>query len=110
MANGDLVIKNGKRTDQRMHKLEIAMTFFIGCEDQIEEEARNVASSSTTPAPLQDEEMTLRIQQDDKVHTFLEGMGLWPLAWREATQALFQMVKRSKGTAAFEGSLLQVAY
>ena len=80
MANGDLVIKNGKRTDQRMHKLEIAMTFFIGCEDQMKKEARNATSSSTTSAPLQDEEMTLRIQQDDKVHTFLEGMGLRPLA------------------------------
>ena len=80
MANGDLVIKNGKRTDQRMHKLEIAMTFFIGCEDQMEEEARNAANSSITPAPLQDEEMTFRIQQDDKVHIFLEGMGLRPLA------------------------------
>ena len=56
------------------------MTFFIGCEDQMEEEARNAANSSITPAPLQDEEMTFRIQQDDKVHTFLEGMGLRPLA------------------------------
>ena len=62
VANGDLVIKNGKRTDQRMHKPEITMTFFIGCEDQMEEEAGNVASGSTTPAPLQDEEMMLRIQ------------------------------------------------
>ena len=67
---------------------KVAMTFFIGCEDQMEEEARNAANSSITPAPLQDEEMTFRIQQDDKVHTFLEGMGLRPLAWREATQAL----------------------
>ena len=80
VTNGDLVIKNGKRTDQRLHKPEIAMTFFIGCEDQMEEEAGNAASSSIALAPLQDEEMMLRIQQDDKVHTFLEGMGLRPLA------------------------------
>nr|POF20749.1 hypothetical protein CFP56_65277 [Quercus suber] len=33
-----------------------------------------------TPVPLQDEEMTLRIQQDDEVHAFLEGIGLRPLA------------------------------
>ena len=46
----------------------------------MKKEARNATSSSTTPAPLQDEEMTFRIQQDDKVHTFLEGMGLRPLA------------------------------
>ena len=37
----------------------------------MEEEAGNVASNSAIPPPLQDEEMTLRIQQDDKVHIFL---------------------------------------
>ena len=34
---------------------------FIGCEDLMEEEARNTASNNAIPAPLQDEEMTLRI-------------------------------------------------
>lgn len=37
VAKCDLFIKNGKRTDQRMHKPEVAMTFFIGCEDPMEE-------------------------------------------------------------------------
>ena len=37
---------------------------------------------------LQDEEMTLRIQWDDKVHSFLKGIGLRPLARKEAAQAL----------------------
>nr|POE54710.1 hypothetical protein CFP56_27787 [Quercus suber]POF20750.1 hypothetical protein CFP56_65278 [Quercus suber] len=44
------------------------------------EEVENIASSSAAPVPLQDEEMTLRIQQVDKVCAFLEGMGLRPLA------------------------------
>ena len=52
VENGDLVIKNGKHIDQKMHRHEIAMTFFIGCEDLMEEEAGNVASCSTAPAPL----------------------------------------------------------
>ena len=60
VAKGDLVIKNGKRADQRMHKPEVAMTF-IGCEDLMEEEVENIASSSAAPTPLRDEEMTLRI-------------------------------------------------
>ena len=30
VAKGDLVIKNGKRVDQKMHILEIAMKSFIG--------------------------------------------------------------------------------
>lgn len=42
-----------------MHKPEVTMTFFIGCEDPKEKEAENIASSSATPEPLQDEEMTL---------------------------------------------------
>ena len=61
VAKGDLVIKNGKHTDQMMHRPEIVMIFFIGCEDLMEEEVGNVASSSAAPTPLQDEEMTLRI-------------------------------------------------
>nr|POE50900.1 hypothetical protein CFP56_31905 [Quercus suber] len=87
-AKGDLVIKNGKRTDKRMHRPEVAMTFFIGCEDPMEEEAGSVASSSFAPPPLQDEKMALRIQQDDKVHSFLEGIGLRPFVRKEAAQAL----------------------
>ena len=62
VAKGDLVIKNGKRKNQRMHRPEVEMTFFIGCEDPMEEKAGSVASSSVAPLPLQDEEMTLRIQ------------------------------------------------
>jgi len=62
VTKGDLVIKNGKHADQRMHRPEVAMTFFIGCEDLMEEEAKNIASSNVTLAPLQDEEMTLQIQ------------------------------------------------
>lgn len=55
VANGDMVIKNGKRVDQRMHRPEVAMTFFIGCKDPMEEEVENIASSSATPTPLQDD-------------------------------------------------------
>lgn len=106
MANGDLVIKNGKHADQRMHMPKIAMTFFLGCKDPMEEEARNTASSSSAPPLMQDEEMALRVQQDDKVHSFLEGIGLRPLARREAAQALSLVVERSHGVAASEGSLL----
>ena len=62
VAKGDLVIKNGKRKNQRMHRPKVAMTFFIGCEDPMEEKTRSVASSSAAPLLLQDEEMTLRIQ------------------------------------------------
>ena len=109
VAKGDLVIKNGKRADQRMHKPEVAMTF-IGCEDLMEEEVKNIASSSAAPMPLQDEEMTLTILQNDKFHAFLEGMGLRPLARREATLALTQVVEMSWGTTTSEGSVLQVAY
>nr|POE70714.1 hypothetical protein CFP56_49104 [Quercus suber] len=79
---------------------------FIGCEDLMEEEAGNAASNSAIPVPLQDEEMTLRIQQDDKVHIFLKGIGLKPLAKREATQALIQLVERSQKIATSKGSLL----
>ena len=88
VAKGDLVIKNIKHTDQRMHMLEVAMTFFMECEDPVGEEAGSMASSNSTPPPMQDEEMTLRIQQDDKVHSLLEGIGLRSLARREVAQAL----------------------
>ena len=39
------------------------MTFFIGCEDPTEEEAKSMASSCVAPPSLQDEEITLRIRQ-----------------------------------------------
>ena len=66
VALGDLIIKNGKHTNQRMHRPNVAMTFFIGCEDLMEEKARSAASSSADPPPpsslqLQDEKITLRI-------------------------------------------------
>lgn len=83
-----MVIKNGKCVDQRMCRPEVAMTFIIGCDDPIEEEAENIASRSVAPAPLQEKEMTLRFQQDDKVHAFLEGTGFRQLARREVAQAL----------------------
>nr|POE61704.1 hypothetical protein CFP56_51910 [Quercus suber] len=61
VAKGNLVIKSGKHANQRMHKPEVAMAFFIGCEDPMEEEARSVLSSGFVPPPLQDKEMVLRI-------------------------------------------------
>nr|POE91770.1 hypothetical protein CFP56_48509 [Quercus suber] len=94
VAKRDLVIKNGKHTDQRMHMLEVALTFFMECEDPMGEEAGSMVGSSSTPSPVQDEEMTLRIQQDDKVHSFLEGICLRSLARREAAQALTRVVER----------------
>mgnify|MGYP000966280483 CR=1 FL=1 len=60
------------------------MTFFMGCEDPMEEEEENMASNSSAPSPLLDEEMVTRTQQEDKIHSFLEGIGLRPLARREA--------------------------
>nr|POE45833.1 hypothetical protein CFP56_75819 [Quercus suber] len=78
--------------------------------DPMEEEAVYKVSSCSVHPPLHNEEMSLRIQQDDKVHSFLKGIGLWPLARREAAQALTQVVERSLGVATSEGSLLQVAY
>ena len=59
VAKGDLVIKNGKHANQRMHRLSVELTFFIRCKDPMEGEAENIASSSVAPAPLQDEEMKL---------------------------------------------------
>ena len=61
VAKVDLVIKGGKQADPRMCWLEVAMTFFIGREDPMEEEIENMASSNSTPLPLQDEEMVTRI-------------------------------------------------
>ena len=62
VAKGDSVIKTGKRADPRMCKPKVAMTFFIGCEDPMEEEVENMASSSLASPPLVDEEMVMRIQ------------------------------------------------
>ena len=61
------------------------MNFFKGHEDPMEEEAKNMASSSSAPPPFVDEEMVTRIQQEDKIYAFLEGIGLRPMATREAT-------------------------
>ena len=61
VAKGDLVIKARKRADLRMCRPGLAMTFFMGCEDPIEEEAENMASSNSTPPSLVDEEMIVRI-------------------------------------------------
>ena len=63
------------------------MTFFIGHEDPMEEEVENMASSNLALPPLLDEEMIARIQQEDKIHSFLEGIGLRPMARRKAAQA-----------------------
>ena len=61
VAKGDLIIKAGKRANPRMRRLEMAMTFFIGREDLMEEEAENMASTSSAPPSLVDEEMIARI-------------------------------------------------
>ena len=61
VPKSDFVMKNGKRMDIRMHRPKVAMTFFMGCEDPMGEEAENMVSSSSAPSPLQDEEMSLRI-------------------------------------------------
>nr|POE91768.1 hypothetical protein CFP56_48507 [Quercus suber] len=108
VAKKDLVIKNGKHTDQRMHMLEVAMTFFMECEDPTGEEAWSMVGSSSTPPPMQDEEMMLRIQKDNKVHSFMEGIGLRSLARREVAQALTRVVERRQRVATSEGSLLLV--
>ena len=88
VAKGDLVIKAGKKAGPTLHRLKVAMTFFMGREDPVEEEAENMASSGLAPTPLVYEEMVTRIQQENKIHSFLEGIGLRPMARREATQAL----------------------
>ena len=83
VAKGDLVVKARKRADLRMCRPEVAMTFFIGREDPMEEEVENMASSSSTLPPLVDEEMVTRIQQEDKIHSLLKGLSLRPMARRE---------------------------
>ena len=110
VAKGDLVIKTGKRFDPRMCRPEVAMTFFMGRKDPMEEEAENMASSSSTPPPLLGEEMVTRIQQEDKIHYFLEGIGLRPFVRREVAQALTRVMERNHEVAAVKGSLMHVAY
>ena len=110
VAKRDLVIKVGKKADSRIRRPEVIMTFFMGREDPMEEEAGNMASSSLTPPSLVDEEMVARIQQEDKIHVFLEGIGLRPMARREAAQALTRVMEMNHEVAAVEGSLMQVAY
>ena len=61
VAKGDLVIKAGKRADPRMRRLEVVITFFIGLEDPMEKEAKNMVSSSSTLPHLVDEEKVMRI-------------------------------------------------
>nr|POF25825.1 hypothetical protein CFP56_71864 [Quercus suber] len=62
-----------------------------------------MASSSLAPPPLVDEEMVMRIQQEDKIHAFLEGIGLKLMARREATQALTRVMKSNHEVATVEG-------
>nr|POE82167.1 hypothetical protein CFP56_77439 [Quercus suber] len=110
VAKGDLVVKAGKKADPRIRRPELAMNFFMGREDPMEEEAKNMASSSSTPLPLVDEEMVTRILQEDKIQAFLEGIRLRPMARREVAQALTGVMERNHEVAAVEGSLMQVAY
>ena len=109
VAKGDLVIKARKKADLRMPRPEVTMTFFIGREEPMEEKAENMASSSSAPPSLV-EEMIARIQQKDKIHSFLKGIGLRSMARREATRALTRVMERNHEVAAVEGSLVQVAY
>ena len=62
VAKGDLVIKAGKMADPKMHTPEVAMIFFLGRKDPIEEEAGNMASNNSVPSPLVDEEMVKKIK------------------------------------------------
>ena len=55
VGKGDLVIKARKRADLRMCRPGVAMTFFMGCEDPMEEEVENMASSSSSSPSLIDE-------------------------------------------------------
>ena len=59
----DLVIKTRKKADPRICRPKVVMNFFMGREDPIEEEAKNMAINSSTPPPLLDEEMIMIIQQ-----------------------------------------------
>nr|POF05306.1 hypothetical protein CFP56_37614 [Quercus suber] len=61
VAKGDLIIKAGKTADPRICRPEVAMTFFIGHEDPIEEEVKNMASSRSASPSLVDKEMVMRI-------------------------------------------------
>ena len=110
VAKGDLVIKAGKKADPRMCRLEVAMTFFTGHEDPMEKEAKNMVISSSAPPPLVDEEKVMRIQQEDKIHSFLERIGHRPMVRREAAQTLTKVMNRNHEVAVVEGSLMQVAY
>ena len=110
VAKGDLVIKVGKKADLKMRRPEVAMTFFIGRENPLKKEAENMVSSSLAPPPLVDEEKVMRIQQKDKIHSFLEGIGLRPMVRREVAQTLTKVMNRNHEVAVVEGSLMQVAY
>ena len=44
------------------------------------------------------------------MHTFLEMMGLRPLARRETAQVLTRVMERSQGATSSQGSELQLAY
>ena len=108
VAKGDFVIKARKRVDPRMHRVEVAMTFFMDCEDPLEEEAKNMASSSSPS--LIDEEMIARIQQEDKIHSFLKRIGPRLMARREVAQALTGVMERNHKVATVERGLMQMAY
>jgi len=110
VAKGDLIIKAGKRASPKMHRPEVATTFFIGHENLMQEVAENMASSSSVLPPLVDEEMVMRIQQEDKINSFLEGIGLRPMVRREAAQALTRVMERNHVVVFVEGSLMQLAY
>ena len=76
----------------------------------MEKEAENMVSSSSAPPPLVGEEKVMRIQQEDKIHSFLEGIGLRPMVRREAAKTLTKVMERNHEVAVVEGSLMQVAY
>ena len=110
VAKGDLVIKGGKRANSSMRRPEVAMTLFISHEDPMEEQVENMASSNSAHSPLQDEEMILRIQQDDKIYSFLEGIGLRPLTRREAAQTLTRVMENNQEVTVSKESLVHAAY
>lgn len=76
----------------------------------LEEEVENMASSNLAPLPLQYEEMIFRIQKGDKIHSFLKGIGLRPLAKREAAQTLTRVMERNKEVKASKEILMHVVY
>lgn len=76
VAKGKLVLKNvAELTKQRMHRPEVVMTFFISNEDPIEDEAGSITTISSMVPPAHSEEMALKIQQDEKVQSFLKEIG-----------------------------------